>query len=225
LRFCPAFRRSRCRDFSRGIQQLNKLCRKPRASRPSAQSIASTPNKALKHPSVSIIAPSQVDPLLTLPSRSGVEFDRYHITRLFGRAGGAGTVARRRARAGGLGHDAPEIAEREAVPSDPEAIATFIKTHAPHVSRLGLETGATAAWLWTELSKLGLPVARTTEQLLGQRSPTLHRGHLHRRPDATASRPNAARWGLWRSHAVAPLDFICSITGSKLAAKRPRSPC
>ena len=42
--------------------------------------------------------------------------------------------------------------------SDPEAIAIFIKSHAPHVARVGLETGATATWLWTELNKLGLPV-------------------------------------------------------------------
>jgi transposase len=49
--------------------------------------------------------------------------------------------------------------EREGVvPSDPEAIATFITSHAPHVARVGLETGATATWLWTELNKLGLPV-------------------------------------------------------------------
>src|SRR6516162_8437754 len=49
--------------------------------------------------------------------------------------------------------------EREGtVPSDPEAIATFVKTHAAHVARVGLETGATATWLWTELNKLGLPV-------------------------------------------------------------------
>src|ERR1700686_4704977 len=49
--------------------------------------------------------------------------------------------------------------EREGVvSSDPEAIATFIKSHAPHVARVGLETGATATWLWTELNKLGLPV-------------------------------------------------------------------
>jgi transposase len=35
--------------------------------------------------------------------------------------------------------------EREGVvSSDPETIATFIKSHAPHVARVGLETGATA---------------------------------------------------------------------------------
>jgi hypothetical protein len=38
--------------------------------------------------------------------------------------------------------------EREGVvPSDPEAIAAFSKSHAPHVARVGLETGATATWL------------------------------------------------------------------------------
>ena len=42
--------------------------------------------------------------------------------------------------------------------SNPEAIAILIKSHAPHVVRVGLETGATATWLWTELNKLGLPV-------------------------------------------------------------------
>jgi len=40
----------------------------------------------------------------------------------------------------------------------PEAIAAFIKSNAPYVARIGLETGATSTWLWTELNKLGLPV-------------------------------------------------------------------
>jgi transposase len=44
------------------------------------------------------------------------------------------------------------------VSSDPEAIAAFIKSYAPNVVRIGLETGPTATWLWTELRKLGLPV-------------------------------------------------------------------
>ena len=49
--------------------------------------------------------------------------------------------------------------EREGVvASDPEAIAAFIKLHAPHVVRIGLELGATSTWLWTELNKMGLPV-------------------------------------------------------------------
>ena len=51
--------------------------------------------------------------------------------------------------------------EREGmVVSNPEAIAAFIKSHAPHVARVGLETGATATWLWTELNKMGLDLPR-----------------------------------------------------------------
>src|SRR6201988_880406 len=42
--------------------------------------------------------------------------------------------------------------------SDPEAIAAFIKSYAPNVVRIGLETGPTATWLWTELNKMGLPI-------------------------------------------------------------------
>jgi transposase len=30
--------------------------------------------------------------------------------------------------------------------------------NAPQVARIGLETGATSTWLWTELNRLGLPV-------------------------------------------------------------------
>jgi transposase len=49
--------------------------------------------------------------------------------------------------------------EREGVvTSDPEAIAAFIKLHASHDVRIGLETGATSTWLWTALNKIGLPV-------------------------------------------------------------------
>ena len=49
--------------------------------------------------------------------------------------------------------------EREGVvASDPEAIAAFVRLHAPHVVRIGLETGATSTWLWTELNKMRLPV-------------------------------------------------------------------
>jgi transposase len=49
--------------------------------------------------------------------------------------------------------------EREGmVASEPEAIAAFVRLYAPHVARIGLETGATSTWLWTELNRLGLPV-------------------------------------------------------------------
>lgn len=44
------------------------------------------------------------------------------------------------------------------VASEPDALADFIKRHAPHVVRIGLETGATSTWLWTELNERGLPV-------------------------------------------------------------------
>ena len=48
---------------------------------------------------------------------------------------------------------------REAVvDSDPEAIAAFVRWKAPGAVRIGLETGPTATWLWTELKQLGLPV-------------------------------------------------------------------
>ena len=44
------------------------------------------------------------------------------------------------------------------VASDPDVIAEFIAKHAPHAARIGLETGATSTWLWTELKKKELPV-------------------------------------------------------------------
>ena len=44
------------------------------------------------------------------------------------------------------------------VDSDPEAIAEFVRSKAPATVRIGLETGPTATWLWTELKRLGLPV-------------------------------------------------------------------
>jgi transposase len=49
--------------------------------------------------------------------------------------------------------------KREAmVLSDPDVIAQFIAAHAPQLARVGLETGATSTWLWTELNQRGLPV-------------------------------------------------------------------
>ena len=44
------------------------------------------------------------------------------------------------------------------IASDPDVIAQFIAAHAPRAARIGLETGATSTWLWTELNKRGLPV-------------------------------------------------------------------
>ena len=42
--------------------------------------------------------------------------------------------------------------------STPEAIAATIRTRAPEVVRIGLESGPLSAWHWHELRKLGLPV-------------------------------------------------------------------
>jgi transposase len=50
------------------------------------------------------------------------------------------------------------IVREGVVNSDPEAIAAFVTSKAPGAVRIGLETGPTATWLWTELKRLGLPV-------------------------------------------------------------------
>ena len=44
------------------------------------------------------------------------------------------------------------------VDSDPEAIAAFVRSKAQGTVRIGIETGPTTTWLWTELKRLGLPV-------------------------------------------------------------------
>ena len=44
------------------------------------------------------------------------------------------------------------------VDSDPEAISVYVTSKAPNAVRIGLETGPTSTWLWTELKRLGLPV-------------------------------------------------------------------
>ncbi len=43
-------------------------------------------------------------------------------------------------------------------PSTPEAIAAVVHARAPHVVRIGLESGPLSTWHWHELTKLGLPV-------------------------------------------------------------------
>ena len=53
---------------------------------------------------------------------------------------------------------AGKIVREGVVASDPQLIAAFVRSHAPHAARVGLETGATSTWLWTELNKMGLPV-------------------------------------------------------------------
>ena len=44
------------------------------------------------------------------------------------------------------------------IDSDPEAISGYVRSKAPNAVRIGLETGPTSTWLWTELKRLGLPV-------------------------------------------------------------------
>jgi transposase len=51
-----------------------------------------------------------------------------------------------------------KIKREASVTSDPEAIASYVKRWAPDALRIGIETGSTSTWLWTELKKRGLPV-------------------------------------------------------------------
>ena len=53
---------------------------------------------------------------------------------------------------------AGKIMREGTIDSDPDAICNFIRTAAANLARIGLETGATSTWLWTELKKRGLPV-------------------------------------------------------------------
>ena len=55
-------------------------------------------------------------------------------------------------------NQAGSIVQGGVVDSDPEAIAAFVRSKAPGTVRIGLETGPTSTWLWTELKRLGLPV-------------------------------------------------------------------
>ena len=55
-------------------------------------------------------------------------------------------------------NQAGSIVREGVVNSDPELIAAFVKSKAPGSVRIGLETGPTTTWLWTELKRLGLPV-------------------------------------------------------------------
>jgi transposase len=55
-------------------------------------------------------------------------------------------------------NQAGSVVREGVVDSEPEAIAAFVRSKAPGAVRIGLETGPTATWLWTELKQLGLPV-------------------------------------------------------------------
>ena len=55
-------------------------------------------------------------------------------------------------------NQAGSVVREDVVDSDPEAIAAFVRLKAPGAVRVGLETGPTSTWLWTELKRRGLPV-------------------------------------------------------------------
>jgi len=67
------------------------------------------------------------------------------------------------------------IVQEGVVDSDPEAIASFVRSKAPGTVRIGIETGPTTTWLWTELNRLGLPAicidARHAKAVLKMQSP------------------------------------------------------
>ena len=51
--------------------------------------------------------------------------------------------------------DTGSIVREGVVGSDPEVIAAFVRSKAPDAVRVGLESGPTATWLWSELKRLG----------------------------------------------------------------------
>jgi transposase len=55
-------------------------------------------------------------------------------------------------------NQAGSVVREGVVDSDPESIAAFVRSKAPGALRIGLETGPTTTWLWTELRRLGLPM-------------------------------------------------------------------
>ena len=53
--------------------------------------------------------------------------------------------------------EAGKIVWERMAATDPEVIANHLFRHAPGLERVGLESGATSAWLWRELRGRGLP--------------------------------------------------------------------
>ena len=88
--------------------------------------------------------------------------------------------------------------------STPEAIAATLRTRAPEVVRIGLESGPLSAWHWHELRKLGLPVvcldARHAKAALALQLNKSDRNSLpRRRPGMPAVwRRSCARAGIAR---------------------------
>ncbi len=58
--------------------------------------------------------------------------------------------------------DKGKIVSEGTVISEPKAITEHIKSAAPDATRIGLETGPTATWLWHELKSFRLPVCLTS---------------------------------------------------------------
>ena len=54
--------------------------------------------------------------------------------------------------------DTGSIVREGVVDSDPEAIAALVTSKAPDAVRVGLKSGPTATWLWTELKRLDVTV-------------------------------------------------------------------
>ena len=59
-----------------------------------------------------------------------------------------------------------KIMRESMIDSDPDTICDFIRASASNLARVGLETGATSTWLWTELKKRGLHDARHAKAAL-----------------------------------------------------------
>jgi len=66
-------------------------------------------------------------------------------------------------------NQAGSVVREGVVDSEPEAIAAFVRSKAPGAVRVGLETGPTATWLWSELKQLGLHQARKANSDNGPR--------------------------------------------------------
>src|SRR5437660_1384266 len=103
------------------------------------------------------------------------------------------------------------------VDSEPEAIVTFVRSKAPGAVRIGLETGPTATWLWTELKQLGLPVicidARHAKAVLKMQINKSDRNDAAGIPRFKRSRSVGAYVGLTtRRHASGEIDWTGRIS-------------
>ena len=117
--------------------------------------------------------------------------------------------------------------------STPEAIAATLRTRAPEVVRIGLESGPLSAWHWHELRKLGLPVvcldARHVKAALALQLTKSDRNSLPRRRPGTPAvwRRSCARAGIarWRSRAwTATWSAPCSPPARSWCACASTSP-